>query len=304
MTRSRMIFSAPLIALIAAGSLRVRAQDAVAGQRPLPAGREAQAAPAPVKAVNDPAKMMWLLQERERRTDNLKTLDMHIYRVDKADRGRVESYYEGDAVFKSPNLASIDLWKLKLAANAKGQLAPVKDSKNDSSWLKSHAERIVRGEDAVWQYLYDGRQIYVFPLVKGERQRVLDEGPLPFLFKMNANEAEARYQMSLEAENAGDYMVKVLPRLKEDQQSFKMALLFLEKQFLLTTRITLVLPDGTSSRDYRLNRLRPNTPVDDKIFQGVVFPGWTVQKNPAIDALRQGQAGTRPDGGADATVRR
>ncbi len=235
--------------------MRVRAQDAVAGQRPLPAGRAAQAAPAPVKAVNDPAKMMWLLQERERRTDGLKTLDVHLYRFDKAARGRVETYYEGDTVFKSPNLASIDLWKLKLASNAKGQLAPVKDPKNESSWHKSHTERIVRGEETVWQYNYDDRQIYIFPLAKGEQQRVLDEGPLPFLFK-------------------------------------------------LTTRITLVSPDGTSIREYHLGRLRPDTPVDDQIFQGGVFPGWTVQKNPATDTLRQGQAGARPDGGAGATIRR
>jgi len=264
----------------------------------LPAGRAAQAAQGPVKAVNDPAKMKWLLQERERRTDGLKTLDVHLYRFDKADRGRDETYYEGDAVFKSPNLASIDLWKLKLAANAKGQLAPVKDPKNESSWLKSHTERIVRGEDAVWQYLYDGRQIYIFPLAKEERQRVLDEGPLPFLFKMQAKEAEARYLWSLEGENANYYMVKAFPKRKDDQASFKMALLLLEKKFLLTTRITLVSPDGTSSREYHLCRLRPNTSVDDKIFQGGVFPGWTVQKNPATDALRQGQAGARPDDGA------
>jgi outer membrane lipoprotein-sorting protein len=285
MTRSRMIRSATLVYLVTAASICVRAQNA------------------PARPVNDPAKMKWLLQEWERRTDRLETLDVHIYRVDKADRGRDETHFEGGAVFKSPNLASIDLWKLKLASNAKGQLAPVKDPKNESNSLKSHTERIVRGKDAVWQYLYDGRQIYIFPLAKGEQQRVLDEGPFPFLFKMKANEAEARYQMSLVAENAGYYIVKVLPKLKEDQQSFKMALLQLEKKLLLPTRITLVSPDGTSSREYYLDRLRPNTPVDDKIFQGGVFPGWTVQKNPATDALRQGQAGARPDGGAGATIR-
>ena len=53
--------------------------------------------------------------------------------------------------------------------------------------------------------------------------------------------------MSLVAEDADDYLVKVLPKLKEDQESFKMALLQLEQKFLLTKRITLVSPDGTRS---------------------------------------------------------
>ena len=284
MTWSRIIRSATLAYLVTAAFICVRAQNAPAGP------------------VNDPAKMKWLLQEWERRTDWLKTLDVHIYRVDNADRGRDETHYEGRAVFKSPNLASIDFWKL--LPDAKGQTPVVNASRNDSRRLKSHTERIVRGEDAVWQYLDDGRKVYVFPLAKGERQRVLDEGPLPFLFKVKANEAEARYQMSLVAENADDYLVKVLPKLKEDQEYFKMALLQLEKKFLLTKRITLVSPDGTRSREYYLNRQRPNAPVDDQSFQGGVFPGWTVQKNPANEELRQGQADARPDGKAGTTIRR
>jgi hypothetical protein len=84
--------------------------------------------------------------------------------------------------------------------------------------------------------------------------------------------------MSLVAENADKYLVKVLPKLKEDQESFKIAWLYLHKELLLPTRITLVSPDGISSREYYLDRQRPNAPVDDQSFQGGVLPGWTVQK--------------------------
>jgi outer membrane lipoprotein-sorting protein len=275
MKRSRVIRSATLVYLVTAATICARAQNA------------------PARPVNDPAKMKWLLQEWQRLTDRLKTLDVHIYRVDKADRGRDETHYEGDAVFKSPNLASIDFWKL--LPDAKGQTSAVNAPRNDSRRPRSHTERIVRGKDAVWQYLDDGRKVYIFPQAKGARQRVVDEGPLPFLFKVRANEAEARYQMSLVAENADCYLVKVLPKLNEDQESFKMAWLYLNKQFLLPTRITLVSPDGTSSREYRLSRQRPNAPVDDQRFQGGVLPGWTVQKNPATQELRQGQADARPN---------
>jgi hypothetical protein len=258
MKRSRMIRSATLVYLFTAASMGVHAQND------------------PARPVNDPAKMKRLLNEWERIGDMLKTLDVHIHRIDKADQGRDETHYECAAVFKSPNLASIDFWKL--SPDAKGQASAVNAPRSDNRRLKSHTERIVRGNDAVWQYLDDGQKVYIFPLVKGERQRVLDEGPLSFLFKVKANEAEARYQMSLVAENADKYLVKVLPKLKEDQESFKIAWLHLHKQLLLPTRITLVSPDGISSRDYYLDRQRPNAPVDDQSFQGGVLPGWTVQK--------------------------
>ena len=102
----------------------------------------------------------------------------------------------------------------------------------------------------------------MFPLAKGQRQRALDEGPLPFLFNMKAQEAEARYQMTLEGENAQYYVVKILPKLQEDKESFKVALLYLEKNFLLPARIALLSPDGKSSREFHLNNQKPNAEVN------------------------------------------
>ena len=46
---------------------------------------------------------------------------------------------------------------------------------------------------------------------------------------MKAKEAEGGYQMLLEKENAEYYTVKVHPRLQEDKESFKVALLYLDK---------------------------------------------------------------------------
>jgi TIGR03009 family protein len=298
----------PLIALVAAGSARVHAQEPTPGRAAQPSARAARSAPpaatpAQPQAANDPAKMKWLLEKWEGQSGKLKTLDVRIYRIDKDFRWKDEVHFEGRAVFKSPNLAYLEFWKLKLAPNAKGQLAPVKDPKNEKSWLKTHTETIVCAKDAVWQYLYEGKQIYIFPLAKGERQRALDEGPLPFLFNMRAQEAEARYQMSLEGENAKYYVVKVVPRLQEDIESFKWAMLYLEKTYLLPARIALLSPDSKSSRDFYLDNQKPNAEVANNIFQGGVYKGWTVQKNPAAEAPRQGNAGGRP-GGAGGAVRR
>ena len=306
MAPSRMILAAALIALVAVDPARVRAQQPAPGRSAPPAAptdRAAKAAPAQPQAAKDPAKMQWLLKAWQGQSAKLKTLDVRIYRIDRDFRWKDEVHYEGRAVFKSPNLAYLDFSQLKLAPNAQGQPAPVKDPKNEKAWLKTHTETIICGQDAVWQYLYPGKQIFVFPLAKGERQRALDEGPLPFLFNMKAEEAEARYQMSLEGENEQYYLVKILPKLQEDKESFKMSLLYLEKKFLLPARIALLSPDGKSSRDFYLTNQRPNADVADNIFKGGTYPGWKVQQNPAAEAPRQGNAAGRP-GGAGAPVRR
>jgi TIGR03009 family protein len=295
MAPSRMIVLSPLIALVAA--VPARAQAPAPGRAAQPAAR-AQPAPAQPQAANDPAKMKWLLNAWAGQSAKLKTLDVRIYRIDRDFRWKDEVHFEGRAVFKSPDLAYLDFSEVKLAPDAKGQLAPVKDPKNPNAWLKTRTETIICNQNAVWQYLYKGKQIFIFPLAKGQRQRALDEGPLPFLFNMKVQEAEARYEMSLEKEDEQYYVVKVLPKLQEDKESFKLALLYLEKKFLLPARIALLSPDGKSSRDFQLplEHQKPNAKVDDKIFQGGVFKDWKVQRNPAADAPRQGNAGPRPGG--------
>lgn len=309
MAHSRMRLWSPLIALVAVGTAQVQGQEPAAGRAMPPAaqaGRTPQRVQAPAQGkaqaqpARDPAKMKWLLQKWEGQSAKLKTLDVRIYRVDQDFRWKDEAHFEGRAVFKNPNLAYIDFSQLKLERNAKGQLAPVPDPNNPKARLKTRDETIVCARDAVWQYKYQGKQIFIFPLAKGERQRALDEGPLPFLFDMKAKDAEARYQMTLEGENAQYWLVKVEPKLQEDKESFKWALLYLEKTYLLPARIKLLSPDGKSSRDYYLSNPKANKEgeIDERIFQGGVLKGWTVQKNPAPDAPRQGNAGPRAAGGA------
>ena len=305
MAPSRMMILSPLVALVAAGSAEVYAQEAASGRAAQPAaraGRTAQPTPAPAQpqAANDPAKMKWLLNAWASQSAKLKTLDVRIYRIDRDFRWKDEVHYEGRAIFKYPNLAYLDFSELKLAPNAKGQLAPVPDPNNPKARLKTRVETVVCAKDAVWQYLYKGKQIFIFPLAKGERQRALDEGPLPFLFNMKAQEAEARYDMTLEGENAQYYLVKVVPKLDEDKESFRFALLYLEKTYLLPAEIKLLSPDGKSSRDFLLSNPKANkeNEIDPKIFEGGVYKGWAVQKNPAADAPRQGNAGPRAGGGA------
>ena len=221
-----------------------------------------------------------------------------------------EVHFEGRAVFKSPNLAYLDFWKLKLTPNAKGQLAPANDPKNGKP-LTTPTETIVCSRNEVWQYLYEGRQIFVFPLAKGERQRALDEGPLPFLFNMKAEEAGARYQMLFEGENTENYAVKVVPGSRKTRSPSRSAFLYLDKKYLLPERIALISPDGKSSRDFGLHDIKANTArSNDDHLQGGRPPKGVEggQKAPdrvpaAGECRRAGRAGRAGCPGGDSAAR-
>src|SRR5262249_20438176 len=148
------------------------------------------------------------------------TLDLKLYRIDSTPAWNEEIHYEGRAVFKSPELAYLDFRKVKTAPNAKGQMTPLVNPKNNQRVTSPH-ETIICSRKEVWQYLYDVKQIFVYPLDKQQQKRALDEGPLPFLFNMKAAEAKKRYEMSLIREDPKYFLVMVKPRLREDQESFK-----------------------------------------------------------------------------------
>jgi TIGR03009 family protein len=244
--------------------------------------------------------MEQVLARWEQESTQLKSLDVQLYRIDKAPAWGQDEHYQGRALLKSPNFAWLDLQKI------------VEDPQTRRKTLKPF-DRIVCTGNEVWQYKSDTHQIFIYPLEKQPQKRALEEGPLPFLFNMRAREAKQRYQMSLVSETPTAYVVSVRPLLSIDQESFSKAFVQLQKSnHLLPSRIYLVAPDGTSSQDYRLSNLKPNAPVMDENFQGkVIGPPWTVVRNPGPDgqpaatgrapvgaparqpALRQGVTGRR-----------
>jgi TIGR03009 family protein len=241
----------------------------------------AGAVPARAKAP-DPAKMDWLLKQWEKQSSLLKTLDVTILRIDNTPAWDDLEYYEGRALFKSPNLAFINFEKIKQDENKK----PVKDPQNKdpkkTKYLTTPYERIICTGKEVWQYKSDTQQIFIFPLQKDEQEKAIEEGPLPFLFNMKADDARKRYQMTLMTEDQASYGVSIKPRLQVDQESFSLAFVKLDKRFLLPVYIKMVSPDGKSQKEFRLGPMYPNKPVNEKNFEGKPLgPPWKVVRNPA-----------------------
>jgi TIGR03009 family protein len=268
MSRSRTIGMSTVFAMLSTGFLLTAAAQQAGGNARQPARREQPAAdPQPPKMEMQPLLRLW-----EGQSAKLQTLKLAMYRIDKDPKWGDEEHYIGRAKFKSPQLAYLDFRKVKMHEQAdpkdkrKKQFVP---DKKDNKIVSVPFETILCTNQEVWQYRYDVKKIYIFPLDKDQRKRALEEGPLPFLFNMRAAEANRRYEMTLKGENEKQYLVMIKPLLKEDQDTFSTAWVYLDKQFLLPTRIYLLGPDKHSSKDFVLSDINANTPVDDRDFQGV-----------------------------------
>ncbi len=241
--------------------------------------------------VPDPAEMDALLAEWAKQNGKLKSLTVGFVRTDKSKVWGQEEFV-GNAFLQSPNLACLHFKKAD-AANPKKPL--------------DH-ERIVCTGQEVRQYDFKTQQIFVFPLDRDQRKRAIQEGPLPFLFNLNAQEAKLRYSMTKMAEDKDNYLVGILPRLKKDQEVFSQAYIQLNKLTFLPDRLLLVLPDGKDTQDYKFTQVAPNGQINPVYFQALNIKGWKVVVNPdpaapaaAVAEPRQPppgrpQVGARPAG--------
>lgn len=263
----------------AANPAQAQGRAAVARPEQEAAGPRQAGAPAiPVNPANA-KKLERLLKKWEAQSSLLKTLDVRILRIDQNPAWGVVEYYEGRALFKSPNLAFIDWSTIKQDDKKK----PQRDPRNQKNWLSMPFERIVCTGDEVWQYKSDTQQIFIYPLAKNEKKKAIEEGPLPFLFNMHAADAKQRYEMRLISEDAKGYGVSIKPKLPEDTESFSIAYVHLDQDFL-PSRILMRSPDGKSQKDFRLGPTYPNKSVNAKNFEGKPLgPPWKIVRNPGGD---------------------
>ncbi|SIO65477.1 TIGR03009 family protein [Singulisphaera sp. GP187] len=228
------------------------------------------AAPAAAKAaapVIDPdgAQMRLLLNKWAKQSTQLRSLDVNIRRVDKSAKWDDEEY-EGRAMFKSPNQAWLDFQKVVVSEGKPKKLVP--------------HERIICTGKEVWQYRSDTHQVFVHELGVQQRQRALQEGPLPFLFNFQADDARNRYQMKLQTEDAKSYVIYVLPQLPIDKECFSAAWVELDKTMLLPTQIVLVDPEKKGKKFFVISGIKPNAPVMAANFQGQKLgPPWKIMYN-------------------------
>jgi TIGR03009 family protein len=271
------------LALLVAVALCCVARAADDGQ----AAPVRKAAPAPAAAqgkVFDPKRMERILVDWGRQSAKLQTLHVRIRRIDDTP-GWGKETFEGIAQFKAPNLAWV---QFDTAPSKKGDS---EKKKGDPEKKGTPHERIVCTGKDVWHYKFPETTVYVFPLNKADRQRALEEGPLPFLFNFRAEEAKRRYRMTLVREDKQSFIIRVDPLLAIDQEEFVTAYIKLDRVYLLPTQIFLFGPERKGTKLFDLTEVKPNDPdvMRDDYFRGARWKDWKVVVNPGQGAdPRQG----------------
>ncbi len=269
------------------------------GQDPQPR-REAPARPAgqPPAAgemqakVPNPAEMNALLADWAKQNGTLRSLTVGFVRTDTSAAWGKEEYV-GNAYLQSPNLACLHFKKVDRANPKK----------------PTDHERIVCTGQEVRQYDYKTQQIFVFPLDKNERKRAIQEGPLPFLFNMKADEAKHRYSMTKMDEDKNYYLIGIVPLEPRDKEVFSKAFIQLNKRSFLPDRLLLVDPNGKDTQDYKFEQVSADTPVNPVYFQALKIKGWKEVSEHGAGAARSGRCrpGCRaggPSPGGDEAGRR
>jgi TIGR03009 family protein len=272
-----------LSATFATGFALAAAQEGRDREPANPQAPPAAARKAPVRP--DPARMEALLELWAGQSAKLRSLEVSMYRIDRDLAFGDEEHFVGHAAFRAPALAYVDYRKVKMQAEAdpkvKGKKVLVPAKNRAGAVVSIPFETILCTGTEVWDYRFDVKQAIVYTLDKDERKRALEEGPLPFLFNLRAQDAKNRYEMALQREDKQGYLVMVKPKLKDDAVVFSTAFILLDREFLLPTRIRLMAPDSKSYQDFTVSKINPNKEIPDRYFQGVKpGDGWRFERNP------------------------
>ena len=255
---------------------------------------------ADLKARED---MNRLLEAWEKQSKKLVSLYVVFTRIDRSPAWG-DQFYQGQAMLQSPNLACLEFQKYKVGANGKPLVAAGKDGKPALQLEPKPYERIVCTGNEVLQYTWDDEKIFVFPLDKQIRQKALQQGPLPFLFNMKAADAKQRYSMTLMEQDDKEYKIGIIPMEEIDKESFRKAILWLNKETFLPDYLCLY-PDEQKPQNYQEfrfigsnNIIKPNTAMDKNFFTFSKIDNWKVIVNPGAGGgapgANQGQAVAPP----------
>jgi outer membrane lipoprotein-sorting protein len=194
-----------------------------------------------------PLRMEQLLKRSVQSLARVKTFDSKLRRIDRAPGGMQEEF-EGRVLFKSPDLAWLQLGKV----GANGQ----------RPGIVPH-ERIVCTGREVWVYKQAVKQITI--------------EPQNFLIPRSVDELKQRYEITLVSEDQDSVSVKVVPRLPLGQQNLSYAIIQLNRRLhLIPTRISLTAPDGKSTQELSFSEIKVNVPIPSENFAVRTLPGWMV----------------------------
>jgi TIGR03009 family protein len=247
---------------------------ATKGSEPEAAQIPASDAPAPLDPRVAAQRMEQLLKLWEQQSVKVDTLDAQFIREDYDAQWKERTRFLGRAILKNPNLAFLDFKRIE-----------------DNNLVPFEQIRCTGNE--VYHYVNSSNQIYIYQLAPQEKQRALEEGPLPFMFNMRAEEAKRRYKMTLLSETPTYYRIAIEPKEDIDREAFLSADVLLDKERFLPNALQLTGTNGKDKKTFwftgQKNYIKTNVEVNAVNFQGRVLKGWSIVR-PDADGKVAGPA--------------
>ena len=132
---------------------------------------------------------------------------------------------------------------------------------------------------AVYEVKPKIQHVIIHELPPEQQGQNISEGPLPFIFGLNADKAKKRYQLTLLSDTPEEALLHVLPREKQDAQNFSEAYLLVDKKTFTVRAVRTVEPNRMTI-DYIFDRTRTNSGLRPGQFGQPPFPpGWKVQRD-------------------------
>jgi TIGR03009 family protein len=169
----------------------------------------------------------------------------------------VEKRADGKFYYESPDKGRIDIEVVEIGKNEQSQ----KIGKSGKPYeVKS---------DLPEKWICDGKSIaqadvrekthFVFPLPPDQQGQNIMDGPLPFLFGLPAQVAQARYHIAtLPQTNQQFVWLRILPKRSQDAANWSSAEVILVRETYLPYAVKLFDPSGNRETVYRFEDLKPN----------------------------------------------
>jgi TIGR03009 family protein len=253
-----------------------------------PAAQQAAAVAKVQQQARQALAMEPILLQWEKQSAKTTSLDAVFDMVERSP-GFGDTYYRCRALLQAPDKALLEYKKYILGPDGKPLVQVDKNGKPKANLEKEPEKWLICTGTEVLQYTWANKVINVFPLQKNIQQKALQEGPLPFLFNMKAEEAKQRYGMWLNTEFQDEYVIDIAPRNELDRDAFQQARVWLNKKTFLPNQIWLVKNGGKEREEYKLNGANDMVVMNPKWnqdhFKFQTFQGWkTVVNKDAANA--------------------
>ena len=204
----------------------------------------------------------------EQKSAEVKTLRVQFDRIFE-QFGNPETQ-PGEAILKSPNLATLIYYEEDKAPNG-----------------KPYEVRYVFNGKELWKYVSREKKVFIYKVKQNqENQGVFERGPLRFLFNMKLDDALRRYEVKL-LPNQKDpviektyHVIKIVPLDPNELQEVSVIYVWLQKSDFMPGIIRIQSGQRKTKEDFKFTKIERNGAVNERVFVGFKPEGWKAIDNP------------------------